>query len=138
MRDIRRADDSCVIAGSYATAQHLLQKGEITFRPGDLDVFVFDEDGLRRVAEMYREVVADPLRLSLNVRRKFVMPSSCAMGLRFCAARYFDIERVVRWPGRPFECEAHGSSGLWAGAGVGQAMFADRDCSLVRCQERSG
>ena len=65
LREVAFRAPHAVVAGSFAAAQHLMQRSLSTFLPNDIDIFVFSDIDVDIVQNCYRQCVASPLELCL-------------------------------------------------------------------------
>ena len=65
LREVAFRAPHAVVAGSFAAAQHLMQRSLSTFLPNDIYIFVFSDADVEIVQNCYRQCVASPLELCL-------------------------------------------------------------------------
>ena len=65
LREVALRAPHAVVAGSFAAAQHLMQRSLSTFLPNDIDIFAFSDVDVGIVQNCYKQCVASPLGLCL-------------------------------------------------------------------------
>ena len=68
LRRVQTKFSSAVIAGSFPAWKFLESKSLDTWRPTDIDIFLFDDNAMERVGQMYAEIVADTMKAEWESR----------------------------------------------------------------------
>ena len=69
LRRVLLQNKDVVIAGGYPAAMYAESQNMVTWRPNDVDIFVFNDDLMITLEGLYRDMVASPLGRDLRQRK---------------------------------------------------------------------